>query len=340
MSDGRNIDDWVGILAGEAATQGVRGARHAAEGGPPFEVWSRSHEPRGTYYDRPVIKEPVWIWAVPVYFYAGGTAGAAAVLGATAQLVDRRGLSGLIRKARWIAAAGTAFGAALLIYDLGRPKRFLNMLRVFKPTSVLNMGSWILACGGSSSAAAAMLPGALGHAAGLVAGGVGLPMSGYTAVLLSDTAVPLWQQTRRTMPLLFVASAAASAASLLQALPLEKDERGIVHRLGTVAKFAELGAMSAVAREADRFERVGRPLREGMSGGLWRSARGFAAASLGLSLIGAKRRWARWTLALLGTAGALTLRFAVFHAGKASARDPHATFEPQRATPGPGPATP
>src|SRR5438874_11336372 len=83
-----------------------------------------------SYYDRPVLKEPVWKWYVPAYFYVGGAAGAAATLGAAAQLADRRGLAGLIRRCRWIAAAGGAVGTGLLVVDLGRPERFLNMLRV------------------------------------------------------------------------------------------------------------------------------------------------------------------------------------------------------------------
>ena len=37
-----------------------------------------------TYYGRPVLKEPVWIWTVPLYFYVGGVSGAALVLGASA----------------------------------------------------------------------------------------------------------------------------------------------------------------------------------------------------------------------------------------------------------------
>ena len=106
-----------------------------------------------TYYDLPVLKEPVWIWAVPTYFAVGGAAGAALVLGAAAQLVDRDGLADLIRWSRRIGAAGSAVGAALLVVDLGRPGRFLNMLRVFRPTSPLNLGSWVLAGASGTSAA-------------------------------------------------------------------------------------------------------------------------------------------------------------------------------------------
>src|SRR5207237_1714315 len=80
------------------------------------------------YYGLPLIKPPVWTWEVPAYFFVGGAAGAAAVVGAAARIAgaDRD----LVRHARWIAAAGAALSTPLLIGDLGRPKRFLNMLRV------------------------------------------------------------------------------------------------------------------------------------------------------------------------------------------------------------------
>src|SRR5918912_3378961 len=101
-------------------------------------------EPRSgaTYYDRPVLKEPVWIWAVPAYFYVGGVAGAAATLGAVTALSRDDDLEVLARRCRALAAGGTVAGSALLVYDLGRPERFLNMLRVFRPSSPLNVGSW------------------------------------------------------------------------------------------------------------------------------------------------------------------------------------------------------
>jgi formate-dependent nitrite reductase membrane component NrfD len=200
----------------------------------------------------------------------------------------------------------------------------------------MSVGSWALAAAGPLTAGSALLAGrrgvlrALGDLAGLGAGVVGMPLAGYTAVLVSNTAVPLWQGTRRTLPVLFTASAMSGAASALDLLDLEDREERVVDRFGTVGKIAEIVAMAAVEREADRVERVGRPLRQGVSGALWKAARGLTAGSLLLSLLPAKSRRSRVLSGLLGTAGALALRFAVFHAGKASARDPGATFEQQR----------
>ncbi|MGH2724127.1 MAG: NrfD/PsrC family molybdoenzyme membrane anchor subunit [Actinomycetota bacterium] len=347
--DGRNIDPEVGILEGEASGQAVPEARDAAEGAAPFEVWDREPTRDGrdtTYYDRPVLKEPVWIWAVPAYFYLGGTAGAASVLGSAAQARDRDRLAGLVRRCRWLSAVGVAAGTALLVHDLGRPARFLNMLRVFRPTSPLNVGSWVLATAAPATGAAALLSGrrdgvlkGVGDAAGHAAGVLGLPMSGYTAVLLANTAVPAWQGAGRALPALFVASSVSGAASLLELMDLTEDEEKVVGRFGVAGKVAEVAAMSAVERETGRVERVARPLREGLSATLWKAARAMTAGSLALSLLPGRSKGKRVASGILGTAGAVALRFAVWHAGRVSSRDPRATFQQQRAGLGAAEAT-
>ena len=339
--DGRNIAPESGILEGEAAEQAVPEDRAGAHGAVAYEVWDKLPSREGrpeTYYDRPVLKEPVWIWAVPAYFYAGGAAGAAATLGAVAQFADRKGLDGLIKRCRWIAATGGAVGTALLIHDLGRRERFLNMLRVFRPTSPMSVGSWVLAGSAPLAAGSALLSGGpsalrrIGDAAGAGAGVMGLPLAGYTAVLLSNTAVPIWQDTRRSLPGLFYASAVTSAASLLDLSELSDRESTIVHRFGVLGKIAELAAFQAVQRDGNTVDRVGTPLTTGLSGVLWKASKLLTGASLVLSILpGHDRKARRIGAAVLGTAGSVSVRFALFHAGKASARDPRATFEGQRA---------
>ncbi|MGH2749011.1 MAG: NrfD/PsrC family molybdoenzyme membrane anchor subunit [Actinomycetota bacterium] len=332
MSDRRHIDPRVGILEGEGSHQRVSGDEAAEP--QPYAVWESLPSERRdgpTYYDRPAIKEPVWIWAVPAYFYAGGAAGAAAVLGEVARSLGDGGLDGVVRRSHVIAAAGGVAGTALLVYDLGRPERFLNMLRVFRVTSPMSIGSWILAAATPAFGAAALWGDSLlGRLAGRAGALLGLPLSGYTAVLVSTTAVPVWQQTRKSLPLLFVASAATSAASLLEMGDLDEKERRVVTRFGITARIAELAAGVAVEKEADRVERVGKPLKEGLSGSLWKAAKLATAGGLALSLVASKRRSARLAAGALGTVGALALRFAIFHAGKTSARDPRATFDQQR----------
>jgi len=220
----------------------------------------------------------------------------------------------------------------LLIEDLGKPGRFLNMLRVFRPSSPLSVGSWILAPTTLLSGASAILPGAAGDTAGLAAGALGAPLSGYTAVLLNNTAIPVWERPRRSLPPLFVASAVSGAASLLDLMDLSEREERLVWHFGVAGKTAELAAAVAVDREAARVERVSKPLKEGVSGALWKAANALTGASLVTSLVPIGSKATRRRIAgVLGTAGAVAVRFALWQAGKSSARDPRATFESQRA---------
>jgi formate-dependent nitrite reductase membrane component NrfD len=339
--DGRHIDPSVGLLAGEGAQQRVGGEPPDALQA--YDVYRRQpgRPERGddpTYYDRPVLKEPVWIWSVPAYFYVGGAAGASAVLGEVAETFAGRHTEGLVTRCRWIGAAGGAVGTALLVHDLGRPERFLNMLRVFRPTSPMSVGSWVLAAATPCFAASAALPhvggalGAFGNAVGKLAGLLGLPLAAYTGVLLANTAVPLWQTTRRELPVLFMASAAASAASLLELGDLNSTEQNIVNRFGAVAMAVELAAGVALERRAAALvERVGRPLKHGLAGSLWKASTALTAGCLVMSLLPGRSRPKRIVEGAAGTAAGLALRLAIFHAGKASARDPRATFQLQRA---------
>lgn len=292
-----------------------------------------------TYYDQPAIKEPVWIWSVPAYLYTGGVASGTALLAVAAQVVDRDGHDALVRRCRDVSLASAVLSTGFLIHDLGRPARFLNMLRVFRPSSAMSVGSWILAAFSAGSAAAAVLPRLglrrLGDVGGLGAGMLAPALGTYTAVLLADTAVPVWQSTRRELPALFGASGLASSAALVELLgPDDERSQAIAHRLGIVAKAAELVAAQAVLRRADEIESVGRPLHQGASAAMWRAAGATTAASLALTLLPGRngRRWRRRLAGLLGSVGAITIRFAIFQAGKASARDPRATFDQQRST--------
>lgn len=342
-SDGRNVNPQKGVLVGEAAGQEVKDLA-SAHPVPTLltTIPSRSGpaEEAPSYYGVPAIKAPVWLPTIPTYFYVGGLSGAASVLGAAVELLEGHALETLGRRCRWIGLAGDLMGTGLLIQDLGRPARFLNMLRVFRPTSPMNMGAWILVASSAMNTAsvAGMLlrrrSGVLeklGNGASLAAGVLGMPLAGYTAVLLSNSAVPVWQGARRTLPLLFMASGMASAASLLELLPEHSErERKVVRRYGTLGRVAELAAGFAVERELSRSEELARPLKRGRAGALWKAAKVCTAAGLALSLLPGRQRWKQVTASVLSSAGALAVRYALYEAGKASSKDPHATFVPQR----------
>ena len=321
VDDGRNIDPRLGTLAGEGSHQQVERI-HAGRLTP-------SNEPAtgDTYYGLPLLKEPVWEWPIPAYFYVGGLAGAAAALAAAA-LLRRDSLGTIERTGRWIAFGGSVVSAAFLIQDLGRPSRFIYMLRVFRPSSPMNLGTWILSAFGACAFGALALPGRVGDAASVGAGIFGLPLTSYTAVLLANTAVPLWQGTRNALPVLFVSSAAVSAASAFELFDLPAAEARMIRRFAIAAKLADIASAMAVAREANAVERVGRPLRKSP---LWNAAKVCLLASLVVSVLPRKPRWLRIAGGALGTLGAMATRFGVFEAGRHSARDPQASFEQQRA---------
>src|SRR5919206_4927680 len=161
-----------------------------------------------SYYGRPVIKEPTWKPDIAWYFFAGGLAGASSGLAFVARLT---GNDRLARRALLAALGGATVSPVLLIRDLGRPDRFYNMLRVFKPTSPMSLGTWILSSFGAASTIAAVadvleiFP-RLGRTAGALAALLGPALSTYTAVLVAGTSVPVWHEARRELPPVFAGS--------------------------------------------------------------------------------------------------------------------------------------
>jgi hypothetical protein len=282
-----------------------------------------------SYYGRPVLKRPVWKQPdVPTYLFAGGVAGVSAVLAEGAALSGRPALE---RTCRLLAAGGASVGTIALVHDLGRPERFLNMLRVFKPTSPLSVGSWILApfTGAAGVAALSHVTGRLptiGRLAGVTAALLGPALSTYTAALISDTAIPAWHEGYREMPFLFAGSAAAAAGGLaMMAAP--PDEAGPARRVAAGGVVLDLAATELMRR---RLGQVGRPYLEKGPGLLLGVAR--VANVLGGvgTVLGARSRLVSRLSGGLLAVGSVLTRFGVFQAGLASADDPAYVVRPQR----------
>lgn len=295
-----------------------------------------------SYYGRPVVKPAPWGNDVAAYLFLGGVAAGSALLGLGGQLSGRPTLR---RNARLSALAAVSAGAVALVKDLGRPERFLHMLRTFKVTSPMSVGSWILSAfsaGAGVSAVAEIdrmsgsrLPlgplrsvlraveGPAGFEAAVFAG----PLAAYTAVLLGDTATPTWNAAHEELPFVFVSSAALASAGLAMVTTPVR-ETGPARKLAVLGVLGEVVAMKVMKQRMDPV--AAEPLHQGKAGAMLKwSERLAVAGGLG-TLLGGRHRGAAAAsgLALL-TASALT-RFGVFEAGLTSARDPRYTIEPQK----------
>jgi hypothetical protein len=282
-----------------------------------------------SYYGRPVIKEPAWgVPDVPGYLFLGGLAGASSVLAAGAEM---SGYGELARVAKVGALGAISLSAVALVHDLGRPERFANMLRVFKPSSPMSVGSWLLTAYGPLAGAAAVsdVTGILPAAGALATAGAGLLGPGvatYTAALLCDTAVPGWHEGHREMPYLFAGSASCAAAGL-GLLTLSPAAAGPARTLATLGAPAELVAKRLLLR---RLGEIAEPYESGRPGRLLRAAELLTVGGLAGAVLGQRNRAVSALAgASLLAASALT-RFGVFEAGLVTARDPKYTIVPQR----------
>ena len=283
-----------------------------------------------SYYGLPAIKEPVWKPEVPIYFFSGGLGGASAALAFAARLSGRKKLA---RAATANAFAAIGVSPLLLISDLGVPKRFLNMLRVFKVTSPMSVGSWLLTVeGGLVTVTAAheflgLFPRPLARVAGALAALVGMPVATYTAALISNTSVPVWHEGRKELPFAF-AGGSAMAAGAAAAL-LAPDEAGPARRLAIIGVVTEAAAIEYSKRSIGM---VAEPYSTGTAGKLAKATMASAGAGAAVLLFAEARdsRRAGVIGSILTLLGSMLGRWMVFKAGFQSAADPRYTIQPQR----------
>lgn len=304
------------------------------------------------YYGVPVIHGAHWKWLVIGYFFLGGISGSSAAIAAFANAMAGSRNANLSRTATYVAFVSLVPCPVLLILDLGRPARFLNMLRTFRTSSPMSLGSWGLTLYGAlltlltlaqvrddlirATAGPALNRGSRDRQ--LLAGScgvAGLFVAGYTGVLLSATAVPLWSKRPALLGPLFLSSAMASGAAavslanaLLQAPETDAEESLL--RFEAVASMAE-GSLLATWIMA--LGPIAKPISTGLLGYVAREGVLGAGIALPLALsafasrLPRRRRAASVAAAALTLAGGFALRFAVVEGGRLSADDPAATFD-------------
>lgn len=282
-----------------------------------------------SYHGQPVIKEPIWTWEIPCYFFTGGLAGASAGL---AYLSDLRGNQVLARRAWAASLAGVMVSPLFLISDLGQPTRFINMFRMFKVTSPMSVGSWILGASGATTTLAAanawtgLFP-RWARIARPTAALLGLPLSTYTAALIANTAVPTWHESRRMLPFVY-GSGAALTAGATAAAATPPEHAAPARRLAIASAVIEIGAKELMHHQLGEH---GEPYKEGAGALFGHLSRvcNLAGAAL-MYRRGGTSRAAAMAAGALMCAGALSARWSTFKAGFQSASDPKYVVGPQR----------
>jgi formate-dependent nitrite reductase membrane component NrfD len=305
------------------------------------------------YYDIPVIHRPHWKWLVTGYFYFGGMAGASAVVSAFLRLFGGASGAPLARIGTYVSFLALVPCPVLLILDLGRPARFFHMLRTFRATSPMSVGTWGLTTFGGISALAAGLqllddrsarngepPGGVrrrvGAGVSLLGGISGFFVAGYTGVLLAATAVPLWSKRPAVLGPLFLSSAMTSGAAAISvvASAREHEESSAHDRLHTLETFSTIAEASLLVTWITALGPTAKPVIEGHLGAVVRHGAigaGMAVpitiALLSPYLPQRLRRPAATVSAALSLAGVFAVRYAVVMGGRQSADDPSATFD-------------
>lgn len=285
-----------------------------------------------SYYGRPILKKPTWeALDVAGYLFLGGLAGASSVLAAGAQMTDRPGLA---RVSRLGAAGAISLSLVALVHDLGKPSRFVNMLRVAKPTSPMSVGSWLLsayaplAVGAAALEATGRLP-TVKATSTVGAAALGPAVAAYTAVLIADTAVPAWHEPHAVLPFVFAGSAAAAAGGL-GLLLAPSAQSGPARRLALMGAATEMVAARQMTREAGLSREC---FEQGRAGRLLTTARALTATGSGLALAGTRIPLAGRVGGAALLAASVCTRFGVFAAGVASTQDPRYVVQAQQGDP-------
>ncbi len=305
------------------------------------------------YYGLPVIHASHWGWLIIWYFFLGGVSGAAAVIAAFARLFAGPSGASLARTATFVSFAALIPCPALLILDLGRPRRFLNMLRTVRPSSPMSVGSWVLTLFGLVATAATLdqvmlerlksrgtEPSRANHAAertfAIIGGVTGFLLAGYTGVLLAATAVPLWSKRPGLLGPLFLSSAMTSGAAAVIAIEAVGGSAEVqaldgLHRFEAMSTIAETVFLTAWIY---RLGPTSKPITENRLGSITRHVvvgSGMVAplvlSACATHFSGRPRRTATAIASILSLTGVFALRYAVVEGGHRSANDPRATFE-------------
>ena len=299
------------------------------------------------YYGIPPIKPAHWTWQIPIYFWLGGIGAGTQLFATVAQLLGHED-EALKRASRYTVLVTMLLSPVLLIWDLGRPERFYNMLRILKLRSPMSTQSWSLFTfgnlGGLVAARQAAEDGLLlgdnplsrlairlvpDRLLTLLALPFGLFVGFNTGNLVSATSVPIWARNWMLMAPTFLASGLSTALSWLSLL-LHLGHWGEAKTLRVLHRAEKATIVIEAALIAASLLRMGRwskPLFSNEIAPLFVGGTllGGIVAPFTL-LLGKESRSKSMLASILALAGGLAFRFAIILAGRKSADDPEAYF--------------
>lgn len=312
-----------------------------------------AEEQETTYYDYPALKAPIWRWEIVWYFFMGGLAAGCYLIASLASLFGSKEDRPIVRAGYYLSLLALLPCPPLLIKDLGRPERFLHMLRVFKVKSPMSMGVWGLLSfsvfSGLGAVNQAARDGLLGRwwGARLLAAlpqkllsipGIfsGFFLGGYTGVLLAATSIPLWSRSK-LLGAVFLSSAISTSSALISfVLRLTGAPARTLHKLERLEWLAMLTECAGLLTFLRGSGRAARPLvgtgpgEQGPT--FWRLVVGgglllpLLLNSRSLFGKGSSKKRGGLLISLLALIGGYFLRRTIVNAGHASSRDARTTL--------------
>jgi formate-dependent nitrite reductase membrane component NrfD len=325
-----------------------------------YNPQSQASEPG--YYDVPMLKAPLWKWEIASYFFLGGLSAGAYLLGRVADRHGGKRHQDIAKMGAYLALAAILPAPPLLIHDLGDPKRFHHMLRIWKPGSPMNFGSWALTAYSGmatfevvrqyllsrgnrvSKAERAKVEKLMNNGTLLLlhdAAGIpfALIVASYTGVLLSCTSNPLWCKNPWLSPLFTASAISTGAEAISLALDCTGDSNGdgaespsqrILKKVDSAAHAVEGIALAGYMRAAGEKAAA---LKTGRMAKYHHfTQRGMIAAEIikAIPFTGRLRKVARMIAAALGLAAGWSMRWSFIHGGHEAADDPHTSRLPSR----------
>ncbi len=295
-----------------------------------------------SYYGLPVLKRPHWKWEIALYFWMGGVGSGAYTAAALADLLGGEEDRDTVQTGRFLALLMLVASPVLLIMDLHKPAKFYNMLRIVKLKSPMSAGSWILSIFGAFTGLSALLELFFGgkewHWLRKLVGLAGLPwallLGGYTGILISATAIPIWFKNRLLWGPTFLASAFSTGLAAVQAALLVrgKGSHATLERLETAHTVAAVAETALLAAGLAQMGDAAKPITRGVWSTLfWPGAVGVGLLlPLAMHLLGMKSRGNQFVSACCTLLGGLIFRWCIVYAGKNSADDAEVYFRLMR----------